>query len=134
MRMKMSAHVKSQFNQHQVVVQTDENAKAVPIGVKASGFGSSINGGELLLLALATCFCNDLYREASKRNLLLTQVDVICSGEFGLEGEPGTNFQYKAFVRSTAPVDEVEALINHTDQMAEIHNTLRKGLSIVLTK
>jgi hypothetical protein len=59
---------------------------------------------------------------------------VVCSGEFGAEGEPGTNFQYKVFVDSMAPVEEIEALIKHTDQIAEVHNTLRKGLNVVLTK
>jgi hypothetical protein len=52
--MKISANVNSQFNYHHVVVQTDGNVKEVPIRVKASGYGSSINGGELLILALAT--------------------------------------------------------------------------------
>jgi len=43
-------------------VQTDNDFKPITIEPKATGYGSSINGGELLLLALATCFCNDIYR------------------------------------------------------------------------
>jgi len=58
----MSASIKSRFNQHQVNVQTDNDFKPITIEPKATGYGSSINGGELLLLALATCFCNDIYR------------------------------------------------------------------------
>ncbi|MBS1532298.1 MAG: OsmC family peroxiredoxin, partial [Bacteroidetes bacterium] len=54
--------------------------------------------------------------------------------EFGAEGEPGFNFQYKANVTADAPQEEVDALISHTDKVAEIHNTLRKGLSITLAK
>jgi organic hydroperoxide reductase OsmC/OhrA len=38
--------------------------------------GSSINGGELLFAALATCFCNDLYREAAQRGINVQDVDV----------------------------------------------------------
>jgi uncharacterized OsmC-like protein len=53
----------------------------------------------LLFLALATCFCNDIYREAAKR-LKVQSVEVIVSGEFGGEGEPGSNIEYKAKIES----------------------------------
>ncbi|WP_332369742.1 OsmC family protein [Spirosoma telluris] len=89
--------------------------------------------GELLLLSLATCFCNDIYREAGKRNLVVSGVEVVFTGEFGADGEPGSNFTYTTNVTSDAPAAEIEALIKHTDQIAEVHNTLRKGLSIRLT-
>lgn len=132
--MLMSATIKSSFNQHKVEVRTNGAAKEMQIAAKSTGYGSSVNGGELLLLALATCFCNDIYREAAKRNIIVTAVDVEVTGEFGAEGEPGSNFRYKTNVISDAPQDEIDALIAHTDQVAEIHNTLRKGLSITLTK
>jgi hypothetical protein len=56
------------------------------------------------------------------------------TGEFGAEGEPGFNFQYKANVTADASKEEIDALISHTDTVAEIHNTLRKGLNISLVK
>lgn len=130
--MKISASIKSSFNQQQTIVQTNDAAREMSIAVKSSGYGSSINGGELLLLSLATCFCNDIYREAAKRNIAVSGVEVVVTGEFGGEGEPGFNFQYKVNVTSNAPEEDVEALIRHTDRVAEIHNTLRKGLSITL--
>ncbi|MVM35309.1 OsmC family peroxiredoxin [Spirosoma sp. HMF4905] len=130
--MKISASIKSAFNQQETVVQTNDTAKEMHISVKASGFGSAINGGELLLLSLATCFCNDIYREATKRNITVSGVDVVFNGEFGGDGEPGSNFTYTANVTSDASPAEIDALIKHTDQIAEIHNTLRKGLSITL--
>ncbi|WP_338874671.1 OsmC family protein [Spirosoma sp. SC4-14] len=130
--MKISASIKSSYNQQETVVQTNDSAKEMQITTKPSGFGSSINGGELLLLALATCFCNDIYREATKRNLTVSGVEVLVTGEFGADGEPGSNFTYKASVSSDAPPAEIDALIRHTDQIAEIHNTLRQGLSITL--
>ena len=132
--MLMSATIKSSLNQHEVAVQTNGAAKQINIAAKATGYGSSINGGELLLLSLATCFCNDIYREAAKRNIAVDGVDVEVTGEFGAEGEPGYNFQYKAKVTSDAPQQEIDALIAYTDQVAEIHNTLRRGLNITLTK
>jgi organic hydroperoxide reductase OsmC/OhrA len=44
--------------------------------------------GELLCLALATCYCNDVYREASRRGLAIRGVEVGVAAEFGGRGEP----------------------------------------------
>ncbi len=94
--------------------------------------GSAANGGELLALALATCFCNDIYREAAKLNMPVTNVEVTCNATFGAEGEAGGNFTYHVNISSTAPAEEINALIEHTDKVAEIHNTLRQGASVTL--
>ena len=131
--MKISTTIDSKFNQHKITVRTNETDSEIHIAPKSSGFGSSINGGELLLLSLATCFCNDIYREAAKRNIAVSGVEVEFTGDFGAEGEPGSNFKYKANVISDASAAEIQELISYTDQIAEIHNTLRKGLSITLT-
>lgn len=130
--MKVSASIKSNFNHHEVVVQSDNVTKTLQISPKASGYGSSVNGGELLLLSLATCFCNDLYREAGKRNIAVTGVEVLFKGEFTSEGEPGNHFIYSVKVHSDAPDIEIKDLIASTDQVAEIHNTLRKGVPVQL--
>jgi len=132
--MKVSATIKSVFNKQETVVQTNDSAREMQIAVKSSGYGSAINGAEFLLLSLATCFCNDIYREAAKRNMDVSGVAVEFTGEFGAEGEPGANFKYKAHITSDAPESEIEDLIVYTDSIAEIHNTLRKGLSITLVK
>jgi uncharacterized OsmC-like protein len=132
--MNLSASIKSSKEQHEIVVETNGSSKSISIAPKSSGYGSSVNGGKLLLLSLATCFCNDLYREASKRNIVIDSVNVECTGNFGAEGEPGNNFQYKVDVVSNATAKEVEDLIRFTDQVAEIHNTLRKGLNIKLVR
>ena len=130
--MKISASINSKLNQHEIKVQTNNSIKEIHISPKDSGFGSSINGGELLLLSLATCFCNDIYREATKRNIDISNVEVIVNGEFGAEGEPGSNFTYKTCIISNASESEIEDLIKHTDKIAEIHNTLRKGIKVTL--
>ncbi|MGG9971183.1 OsmC family protein [Ferruginibacter sp. SUN002] len=131
--MKISASIKSKLNQLETTVQTNDSIKEIAIAPKSSGYGSSINGGELLLLSLATCFCNDIYREAAKRNMVVSDVEVIVTGDFGGEGEPGSNFQYKANVIADATTEEIKALIEHTDKVAEIHNTLRKGLNVTIS-
>ena len=130
----MSARIQSSLNRHEVEVQTNDTAKTLSISAKPTGYGSSVNGGELLLLALATCFCNDIYREAAKRNIAVSNIDVEVTGEFGAEGEPGFNFQYKARVEADASQAEIDELISHTDKVAEIHNTLRNGLNVTLVQ
>jgi uncharacterized OsmC-like protein len=132
--MKISAGVKSEFNQHEIIVQTNDAAKKIFIAPKPSGYGSSVNGGELLLLALATCFCNDIYREAATRNITVTGVEVECTADFGDDGDPGVNFQYKTKVTSDAPDSEIQELIRHTDGIAEIHKTLRNGANVTLVQ
>ncbi len=49
---------------------------------KENGYGSSASGGELLFLALATCYCNDIYREAAKKNIKVESVEVDVEGDF----------------------------------------------------
>lgn len=132
--MKISALVTSEFNKHITVVQTNDAKQEIHIAPKATGYGSSVNGGELLMLALGTCFCNDLYREAKKKNIIISNVEVHVAGEFGAEGEGGTNFQYQAKVTADAPQTVIEELIAYTDTVAEIQNTLRKGIRVTLTK
>jgi len=130
--MEISASINSKLNGHHIQVQTNDKSKEIHIEPKTSGYGSSVNGAELLLLSLATCFCNDIYREAAKRNIKVSAVNVTFTAEFGNDGEPGSNFQYSANVVSEAPAEAVRELIVHTDNIAEIHNTLRKGSPITL--
>lgn len=130
--MNISAIVQNTTVKNEVTVSTEGNSKTLVIPGKLTG-GSAVNGGELLFLSLATCFCNDLYREAARRNMILDHVEVTVTGEFGKEGEPGFNIRYNAFVQSVNSTQEqIDVLIKDVDRVAEIHNTLRKGVSVTL--
>ena len=131
--MKISAGVSNREGQHQVTLRTNENVQSIVIPPKSTGFGSSVNGGELLFLALATCFCNDLYREAGKKGIKVQQVEVEVDGDFGGEGDPATNVTYRAKVTAQASEEDIRALIEQTDRLTEIQNTLRTGTPVVLT-
>lgn len=131
--MNISATIKNSFQKNDVSVTTEDNEKSIIIPAKSEGFGSSVNGGELLFLALATCFCNDLYREASKRKLTLDSVEVNVSGEFGNESEPAKYISYHAnVIAKNHSKKEINELIQFVDGVAEIHNTLRKGINVQL--
>jgi organic hydroperoxide reductase OsmC/OhrA len=60
----VSVRVENKKGAHAVLLRTEQREHSVAIASKADGFGSSANGAELLFLALATCYCNDIYREA----------------------------------------------------------------------
>jgi uncharacterized OsmC-like protein len=92
--MKIIAKVQKGIGQHNVTLRTKENSRSILIPPKLSGSGSSINGVELLFLALATCYCNDVYREAARCGIKVTNVDVEVEGESGTEGEPAKNISY----------------------------------------
>ena len=117
-----------------VALKTDGREQSLPVPPKLDGFGSSANGGELLFLALATCYCNDLYREARKRGIDITQVQVEVSGEFGREGEAASNIVYRASVGAKAPREKILDLMRHTDSLAEIQNTVRRSSTVVLAQ
>lgn len=133
--MKISASIKSSFQQHEVNVETENNKKTISITPKNEGFGSSINGGELLFLSLATCFCNDLYREANKRNMKIDNLEIVVSGEFGGEGKPAKNITYKVDVNAKELSEaQIRDLVDKVDTIAEIQNTLRQGINVELKK
>lgn len=131
--MKISARVDNSKDQHHVTLTTDNNSHSIVIPSKSTGFGSSANGGELLFLALATCYCNDIYREAAKRNIQIERIEVEVEGDFGAAGEPARNVTYKAKVHAKGTEEEIRALMEHTDTVAEIQNTLRLGADVKLS-
>jgi organic hydroperoxide reductase OsmC/OhrA len=131
--MEISATIKNSGHDNIISVSTNHNRKTITIPSRPDGNGLSINGGELLFLALGTCFCNDIYREAVRRKMTIESIEVIVSGEFGLEGEPASNISYKANINVPgSSQQDINSLITHVDKIAEVHNTLRKGADIAL--
>lgn len=131
--MRFAARVRNSKGEHHVDVAVGEKSTTLSIDPRPSGFGSSVSGGELLLLALATCYCNDVYREAGKLNIEVTAVEVECSADFPAEGAPGKDVRYSARISARASEAEIQDLAMRTDGLAEIQNTVRGAIPVQLT-
>ena len=130
--MQISATVKNTPPRHEVTVRTEAVSQSLSISAKAGGRGSAVNGGEFLMLALATCYCNDLYREAARLGIPIDGVEVEASAEFNGIGLAATNIRYRANVSSQADASVIADLLRQTDAVAEIHNTIRAGVAVTL--
>lgn len=132
--MQISAFVKSGGGTHEARVATSGSMRELTVPAKPDGHGSAINGGEFLMLALATCYCNDLYREAGRMGLALTRVTVEAHAEFAGVGLAARDIRYRAEVESPASPEQIGELIRQTDAVAEVHNTVRAGVPVTLEK
>ena len=132
--MRITAIVTNTATGHDVIVRTGNSAQALSVPPKSVGKGSAVNGGEFLMLALATCYCNDLYREAERLAIPIDGVEVEASAEFPGIGLAATHITYRATVSSPASNSAVAQLLRETDAVAEIHNTVRSGVPVALVR
>ena len=132
--MEISAAVTSSAFGHEAIVRTGTVSQSLAVPAKATGLGSSINGGEFLMLALATCYCNDLYREAARLGIPIEGAQVEATAEFPGVGLAATNIRYRAVVKSSADAEAIAQLLSETDAVAEVHNTVRAGVPVELLR
>lgn len=130
--MEISAVLRHSGGDQVATVRTGGNERSLPIPAGDSGRGSGVNGGELLMLALATCYCNDLYREAARLGIPLDAVEVEATASFPGVGLAATDIRYRAKVSSPADPATIGRLLRQTDAVAEVHNTVRTGVPVVL--
>ena len=128
--MQITALVRNAGPSHEVSVTTAGKAQPLSVPAKSSGSGSSVNGGEFLMLALATCYCNDIYREAARLGIPVEAVEVEAQADFPGIGLAATNITYRARVASPASDAEIADLLRQTDAVAEVHNTVRAGVEV----
>ena len=131
--MNIECELKKDGERHAALLSTLGNAHKIELDSKEGGAGCRANGGELLCLSIASCFCNDIYRESVSFGIEVESVRVKVTAEFGGVGEAAKSISYFPTVEARASEAEIEALIIHTDKVAEIHNTLRQGMPVKLT-
>lgn len=101
---------------------------------QAGGMGLGFNGGELLLLAIGGCYCNDLFREAAKLGIVITSVQVDVQADWGGDPVRAQHVTYSTRIEAEASEAAILALIEQTDRVAEIPNSLRLGTPVMLTE
>ena len=131
--MHVTARIQNSLESHLVSLASDDGSHSFTIPPREQGRGSSVNGGELLLLALATCYGNDVYREAEARGIPIESVDVTVDADFDGPGEPVRAVRYGVSVVTSADDETVRQLLRHTDTVAEIQNSLRAAVPIELS-
>jgi organic hydroperoxide reductase OsmC/OhrA len=130
--MQVRATLSNSVSEHTLVTSSENDDHPLPIGAKTDGRGSAVNGAELLCAAVATCFCNDLFREAGTFDIEVIDVTVRARAEFAGPGDPARHIGYAVEVTAVGEETAIRDLIRHTDAVAEIHNTLRLGLPVLL--
>lgn len=96
------------------------------------GRGLGFNGGELLYLAIAGCVSNDLFREARSLGIRIDRVRVLVRGDFTGDPAVSTDVAYDVELEGDATREELQALIERVDEIAEIPNSLRRGTPVRL--
>jgi len=129
---KITARLSSAGVDCQAQLSTNSHEHDFPVSAKENGKGTQANGGELLSLALAGCFCNDIYREAATLGIDVLDVNVEVEAEFSGRGEAAKSINYRAVVTARADEAAITNLIKVTDSVAEVHNTLRQGMPVTL--
>lgn len=127
-----AVHIRTVHNASAAVGWAGHRTLTIDRETQAGGMGLGFNGGELLLLAIGGCYCNDLFREAVKRGMVIKSVQVDVEADWG--GEPVRAQRVILTPRIEAEANETEILdlITSTDRIAEIPNSLRLGTPVRL--
>lgn len=96
------------------------------------GRGLGMNGGHLLYLSIAACISNDLYRDAAARGITLRRVAVTVDGDFEGRASVSTPIEVDVELEGDASEDELAALLDEVDAIAEISNSIRRGTDVRL--
>lgn len=127
------AHIRTVQDASTAVGWAGQRTLTIDRPESAGGMGLGYSGGELLLLAIGACYCNDLFREAAQRSIVVTNVAIDVCADWGGEPLRAQQITYTVKVAADASDAEINDLIRHTDQVAEIANSLRLGSTVTLT-
>jgi organic hydroperoxide reductase OsmC/OhrA len=98
----------------------------------AGGSGLGFNGGQLLYLAIAACWSNDLYREAAARGITLHRVAVAVDGDFPGRGAASSEIRVDVQVEADADDAALRELLAEVERVAEIPATLARPTTIAI--
>ena len=99
---------------------------------EAGGGGLGFNGGQLLNLAVAACISNDMFREAARDGIAIRRVRVTAASDYAGSPMVSTPIAYDLEVDGDATENQLRALVERVDRIAEIPNSLRGGTEVRL--
>lgn len=86
----------------------------------------------VLLLAVAGCVSNDLFREARAKGIALTRVRIVARGDFGGNPPVSQGIEFDVEIRGRASEAQLQSLVREVDAIAEIPNSLRRATAVRL--
>jgi putative redox protein len=131
---QMTVHVRSAHEGSFSVGWTGQHSLVIDRGQDDGGQGMGFNGGQLLLLAIGSCYANDIFREAGQRDLEVLGVRVVVECDWDGDPPRARNVRFTTRVEAEADEDEIMDLIKYVDRVAEVHNTLREGIDVELVE
>ncbi|MDB5079253.1 MAG: oxidoreductase [Chloroflexi bacterium] len=127
-----SVQIKTMDNASLAVGWAGERTLTIDRPLAVGGMGLGYNGGDLLLLAVGACYCNDLFREAALRAVSIKRVHIEVQGEWGGNPVRARQIEILVTVEAENSQSDILELISHTDQLAEVPNSLRFGTPVKL--
>jgi uncharacterized OsmC-like protein len=92
---------------------------------------ASFTGAHLLHLAAAGCVLNDVFREAQGFGTAVAGVRVTATGDFDTDTWASTGIVYTVAVDTPAAPQQLAALLQRVDEVAEIPKAIRAGATVV---
>jgi uncharacterized OsmC-like protein len=102
--------------------------------LSAGGRGFGFNGGQLLYMSIAACWCNDLYREAATLGIELSRVAVRVDGDFPARGSASSPIEVHVEVEGVAPEERLAELVRIVEDVAEIPCSIRQGTPVTVVE
>jgi putative redox protein len=100
---------------------------------EAGGYGLGFNAGELPL-AIGGCDSNDIFGEVGKRGIAARNVQVTVRADWSGEQMRVQNVSFDVVVEPDATQESILNLIQHTDRISEIPNSLCFGTEVKLAE
>lgn len=98
----------------------------------AGGQGLGYGGGQLLLLSVGACYCNNLFYAAEERGLTIKSVAIEVTGRWTEEPMVSEGIVISPKVEAEASEAEILDLMTHANDVSTVGNSLRQGVSVTL--
>ena len=98
----------------------------------AGGRGLGYGGGQLLLLSVGACYCNNLFHAADERGVTIRSVEIEVSGTWTEEPMVSEGIVISAKVAADAGEAEILDLMSQANDASTVGNSLRQGIPVTL--